>query len=119
MCTTDTAVLGQVWWNPEEPQAYTDFNTRHICRNFDDVRAWAEKQQLPQKVSTDAFVKMENILTFYRSRRISYSHRKMEILFMRQCHNGLLYASITGRGRLYAYLIGVEWAHWLPYGSYI
>jgi len=53
MCTVDTGVLGQVWWDPEEPHAFTDFNTHHICKNFDDVRAWAEVRQLPTNVPED------------------------------------------------------------------
>lgn len=47
MCTVDVGVLGQVWWNREAPTAFVDFNTRHTCRNFEDVRRWAEKHQLP------------------------------------------------------------------------
>ncbi|KAF2104698.1 hypothetical protein NA57DRAFT_70906 [Rhizodiscina lignyota] len=47
MCSVDIGVLGQVWWNKDEPTAFVDFNTRHKCRNFDAVRAWAEKHQLP------------------------------------------------------------------------
>jgi len=40
-------VLGQVWWNPEKPTAFVDFNTQHRCKNFDDIRRWAEPRQLP------------------------------------------------------------------------
>ena len=53
MCTVDVAVLGQVWWNKEEPRAYPDFNTEHKCRNFDDVRKWAEEHQAPKDVPAD------------------------------------------------------------------
>jgi hypothetical protein len=49
MCTVDVGVLGQVWYQPEgkTPEAFVDFNTVHKCRNFDAIRDWAEKHQLP------------------------------------------------------------------------
>jgi hypothetical protein len=47
MCTVDTGVLGQVWWNPEMPTAFVDFNTDHKCKNFEAIRQWAEEHQLP------------------------------------------------------------------------
>jgi len=53
MCTVDVGVLGQVWWNPPAPTAYVDFNTQHKCRNFDDVRRWAEMHQAPEEVPED------------------------------------------------------------------
>jgi Mycotoxin biosynthesis protein UstYa len=53
MCSVDTGVLGQVWWNPPRPQAYVDFNTRHKCKNFDTIRRWAEERQLPEHVPLD------------------------------------------------------------------
>ncbi|KAF2670220.1 hypothetical protein BT63DRAFT_424170 [Microthyrium microscopicum] len=48
MCTADTGVLGQVWWNTEKPTPFVDFNTEHRCKNFDVLRQWAEKHQLPE-----------------------------------------------------------------------
>jgi len=51
MCTVDVGVLGQVWFQPDEskpPGAFVDFNTMHKCRNFDAIRNWAEKHQLPE-----------------------------------------------------------------------
>ena len=51
MCTVDVGVLGQVWFQPDEskpPEAFVDFNTMHKCRNFDAIRDWAEKHQLPE-----------------------------------------------------------------------
>jgi hypothetical protein len=30
-----------------------DFNTKHTCRNFDDVRKWAEARQLPEHPPED------------------------------------------------------------------
>ncbi|GAB7359607.1 hypothetical protein MBLNU230_g6791t1 [Neophaeotheca triangularis] len=56
MCTIDIGVLGQVWYQPESsetPQAFVDFNTRHTCRNFEDVRRWAEERQMPEDVPND------------------------------------------------------------------
>ncbi|KAL4974647.1 hypothetical protein BDW66DRAFT_161082 [Aspergillus desertorum] len=47
MCTIDVGVLGQVWIHPDHPSPFVDFNTEHVCRNFEDIRAWAEKNQLP------------------------------------------------------------------------
>ncbi|KAF1977359.1 hypothetical protein BU23DRAFT_659618, partial [Bimuria novae-zelandiae CBS 107.79] len=49
MCTVDVGVLGQVWYRPtgKAPEPFVDFNTEHVCRNFEDVRAWAERNQLP------------------------------------------------------------------------
>lgn len=51
MCNVDTAVLGQVWANKEEPLAFPDFNTRHMCKNYDAVRAWSERLQVRNPAS--------------------------------------------------------------------
>jgi len=53
MCTVDIGVLGQVWYHPSAPAPFVDFNTRHKCRNFEDVRKWAEARQLPAQVPPD------------------------------------------------------------------
>ncbi|CAG8067396.1 unnamed protein product [Penicillium salamii] len=53
MCTVDTGVLGQIWIYPESPEPYVDFNTVHRCKNFEDVRGWAEKSQLPVDPPSD------------------------------------------------------------------
>jgi len=53
MCTVDIGVLGQVWWDKEQPKAYPDFNTRHKCRDFEAVRQWAEEHQAPEDVPLD------------------------------------------------------------------
>lgn len=53
MCTVDVGVLGQVWVHKGEPKAFTDFNTRHMCRDFEAVRKWAEERQLPESVPGD------------------------------------------------------------------
>jgi hypothetical protein len=50
MCNVDTGVLGQVWTrqsNTKYPQAFPDFNTQHICKNYDAVRVWAKAHQVP------------------------------------------------------------------------
>ncbi|PNY29595.1 Uncharacterized protein TCAP_00492 [Tolypocladium capitatum] len=46
MCNVDTGVLGQVWVDAEQPTAFPDFNTRHVCKNYADVREWAGKLQV-------------------------------------------------------------------------
>jgi len=53
MCQPDTGVLGQVWWNPEFPTPFVDFNTMHKCKNFDAIRQWAEERQIPAQVAND------------------------------------------------------------------
>jgi hypothetical protein len=53
MCNVDIAVLGQVWWNKDTPIAFPDFNTQHICRNYDAVRQWAEENQAPEGEPAD------------------------------------------------------------------
>ncbi|KAL2826724.1 hypothetical protein BJY01DRAFT_262277 [Aspergillus pseudoustus] len=53
MCTVDTGVLGQVWLYPEHPTPFVDFNTEHRCRNFEEIRAWAERNQLPEETPGD------------------------------------------------------------------
>jgi hypothetical protein len=56
MCTVDIGVLGQVWFQPasaEYPEAYVDFNTKHVCRDFDAVRRWAEERQIPEQIPED------------------------------------------------------------------
>ena len=53
MCTVDIGVLGQVWWNKDTPTAFPDFNTQHKCRNFDQIRQWAEEHQAPLDLPPD------------------------------------------------------------------
>ena len=56
MCTVDVGVFGQVWYRPSPdapPAAFVDFNTNHKCRNYEDVRRWAEVRQLPKDVPDD------------------------------------------------------------------
>ena len=53
MCTVDVGVLGQVWCNKHAPHALPDFNTRHTCRDFERVRAWAESHKAPERYPDD------------------------------------------------------------------
>lgn len=53
MCSVDIGVLGQVWVHPENPEPFVDFNTQHKCRNFEAIRQWAERNQLPETVPQD------------------------------------------------------------------
>jgi hypothetical protein len=46
MCNVDTGVLGQVWVDTKEPTAFPVFSTKHVCKNYDDIRKWAELQQV-------------------------------------------------------------------------
>jgi len=56
MCSVDMGVLGQLWWDRQDPKTFVDFNTKHVCRNFEEVRRWAEQNQLPAVVPTDFLV---------------------------------------------------------------
>jgi len=51
MCNIDTGVLGQVWYNPENPAAFPDFNTNHKCKNYEEVKKWAGSIQVQLKLS--------------------------------------------------------------------
>jgi hypothetical protein len=56
MCVPDIGVLGQVWYKLEsmpQPMPFVDSNTEHRCRDFEGVRAWAERQQLPVETDVD------------------------------------------------------------------
>lgn len=53
MCTPDTGLLGQVWWDRDAPKAFVDFNTEHKCKNFDAIRQWAQERQIPEDVPDD------------------------------------------------------------------
>lgn len=54
MCDVDTGVFGAVWYgNVSDPMPFVDFNTRHTCKNFNDVREWAMKRQTPEELPDD------------------------------------------------------------------
>ncbi|CZT11665.1 uncharacterized protein RAG0_15749 [Rhynchosporium agropyri] len=53
MCTPDTGLLGQVWWDRNYPKAFVDFNTEHKCKNFDAIRQWAEERQISEETPLD------------------------------------------------------------------
>ncbi len=54
MCSTDIGVFGSNWvQNGTHLRPFVDFNTKHVCRNFDPIRAWAEERQIPEEVSDD------------------------------------------------------------------
>jgi Mycotoxin biosynthesis protein UstYa len=65
MCSLDTGVLGQVWYNPKEPEAFVDFNTMHTCKNFDAVRKWAKDRQVPENVADDYLIPPQEGDTIY------------------------------------------------------
>ncbi|KAI1939604.1 hypothetical protein LOZ66_002919 [Ophidiomyces ophidiicola] len=44
MCTADTGVFGQWWVTQVGP--FVDFNTKHKCKNFEEIRKWAEARQV-------------------------------------------------------------------------
>jgi hypothetical protein len=70
MCTVDIGVLGQVWFQPrldEAPEAYVDFNTLHACRNFDDVKRWAEDRQIAEEVPEYFLEPLQDGDTVYRT----------------------------------------------------
>jgi len=53
MCQVDVGLLGQIWWDKESPEAFPDFGTKHMCRDFEYVRQWAEDHQAPEKIPED------------------------------------------------------------------
>ncbi|KAJ4419733.1 hypothetical protein N0V82_004776 [Gnomoniopsis sp. IMI 355080] len=40
-----------VWYDQEHPAAFPDFKTKHTCKNYEDIRIWAEKNQEPDPES--------------------------------------------------------------------
>ena len=53
MCSVDTGVFGAVWYNVSDPTPFVDFNTKHVCKNFEDVRQWATERQSPEDLPDD------------------------------------------------------------------
>ncbi|KAJ5113603.1 hypothetical protein N7456_002137 [Penicillium angulare] len=58
MCTVGTALLGQVWIYPDNPEPYHDFSTQHKCKNFEKIRRWAQINQIPEDPPTDFLAPM-------------------------------------------------------------
>lgn len=49
MCTVDIGVMGQIWVQEQEADTvrpFVDFNTLHVCRDFEEIRSWAEAHQV-------------------------------------------------------------------------
>lgn len=56
MCTVDMGVMGQVWVHEAEAnhsRPFVDFNTLHVCRDFEAARIWAEAHQVEEQVAKD------------------------------------------------------------------
>lgn len=45
MCTADTGIFGQQWI-ADPPGPFVDFNRKHKCKNFEDIRRWAQENQV-------------------------------------------------------------------------
>ena len=56
MCTVDFGIFGQIWVYQDRPEPFVDFNSVHVCRNFEAVRGWAESNQLLERASEDFLV---------------------------------------------------------------
>lgn len=70
MCTVDTGVLGQIWSYPENPKPFVDFNSRHKCKNFEEIRRCGRR-----------------LASFPRTHRmISWSRLHQAIIFTKTCH---------------------------------
>ncbi|KAK1251354.1 hypothetical protein MKX07_005909 [Trichoderma sp. CBMAI-0711] len=39
--------IRQLWVDTKEPTAFPVFSTKHVCKNYNDIRKWAELQQAP------------------------------------------------------------------------
>ncbi|EMF07976.1 uncharacterized protein SEPMUDRAFT_55107, partial [Sphaerulina musiva SO2202] len=67
-CTIDVGVMGQIWYQPsttspspggqqqqqqKKPQPFVDFNTKHTCRNFEEIRQWAFTHQIQEPTPQD------------------------------------------------------------------
>ena len=59
MCDIDISVFGTVWINETHLRSWPDFNTKHVCKNFDDIRAWVERNQVPEEQLADLMERPE------------------------------------------------------------
>jgi Mycotoxin biosynthesis protein UstYa len=59
MCNVDIGVFGSVWVHGKLTERslglrpFVDFNTQHVCRDFDAIRSWAEEHQQPEEPPHD------------------------------------------------------------------
>jgi Mycotoxin biosynthesis protein UstYa len=54
MCDTDIGVFGSYWvQNGTHLRPFVDFNTKHVCRNFNPIRLWAKERQMPEHEPDD------------------------------------------------------------------
>jgi hypothetical protein len=57
MCTVDMGVMGQIWVHEVDEGTgalpFVDFNTLHVCRDYEAVRKWAEAHQIAEDVPDD------------------------------------------------------------------
>jgi Mycotoxin biosynthesis protein UstYa len=48
MCFPNIGVFGSHWVrNRAHLRPFVDFNTEHVCRNWDDIQLWAKVRQVP------------------------------------------------------------------------
>jgi hypothetical protein len=53
MCTMDIGVFGSVWVDRTDPRPFVDFNTKHVCRNFEEIKEWAQGHQVEEQLPED------------------------------------------------------------------
>ena len=48
MCQPNIGIFGSHWVrNGTKLRPFVDFNTEHVCRNWDDIQEWARVRQVP------------------------------------------------------------------------
>jgi len=50
MCTANVDVYPFVWMETQDQGPFPDFNTRHQCRNFDNIMKWQQENEVPQEL---------------------------------------------------------------------
>jgi hypothetical protein len=54
MCSMDIGVFGSYWvQNGTHLRPFVDFNTKHVCRNFEAIRDWAKVRQIREDSPAD------------------------------------------------------------------
>ena len=66
MCNMDISMAGTVWVNQTNP-FIPDFHRKHVCVNFDDIRAWAERNQVPKHIPDDYIQLPEGVVMISES----------------------------------------------------